>query len=144
MTVKSIDVGRGSDHIELTKHRAASLVAQLLFLLLFLAWSFGSAFLGIQDMGADTMYGGLQVYGTGRGNHLFLSTGMFWEAQHQLESGARPLLYCVSSVSPDSKAGQYLRSLYPAEVQLEPEGAKATALLRSARSTRHGAQMFLP
>ncbi|CAE7792699.1 PLT6 [Symbiodinium sp. CCMP2456] len=132
--------GRGGDHIELTEHRAATLMTQLLFLLLFLAWSFGSAFVGIQDMGADTMYGGLQVYGTGRGNHLFLPTGVFWEAQHQLESGARPLLYRVSSVSQDSKAGQYLRSLYPAEVQLEPEGA-ATALLRSAG---HTARMFSP
>ncbi|CAE7436882.1 PLT6 [Symbiodinium sp. CCMP2592] len=123
-----------------------TLMTQLFFLLLFLAWSLGSAFLGIQDMGADTMYGGLQVYGAGRGNHIFLPTGMFWEAQHQLESGARPLLYRVSSVSQSnagskstSSALQYLRSLYPAEVQLQPPAAEVLL-----RSVGHTARMFSP
>ena len=137
----------GYDSYELTRHRAATLMTQLLFLLLFLTWSFGSAFLGIQDMGADTMYGGLQVYGTGRGNHIFLPTGMFWEAQHQLDSGARPLLYRVSSVSQSktgtagstSSAFHYLRSLYPAEVQLQPPAAEALL-----RSVGHTARMFSP
>ena len=140
--------GAPSDPIVLPKHRVVVLTTQLLLLLLFLAWSFGCAFLGIQDMGADTMYGGLQVYGAGRGNHILMPTGLIWEAQRR-DSGD-PVLYRVSSVASDGSAdadqlgaataaGQYLRTMYPAEAEIQPPAA--AELLRSVG---HTGRMFAP